>query len=100
MAKPALTILATAALSLAAVACGPAPASATTFTVLHTFTNGSDGGNPIDGVTIDKAGNLYGTAASGGSGYGTAFKLKNVHGVYTFATLYAFTSGSDGAAPG
>ncbi len=33
-----------------------------TFQVLHTFTNGADGGGPEVGLTIDRAGNLYGTA--------------------------------------
>ena len=31
--------------------------------VLHTFTSGSDGGNP-DSVVLDGAGNLYCTAAT------------------------------------
>src|SRR5450759_5268235 len=41
---------------------------AQTFTLLHTFTGGPDGGSPIAGLTEDSAGNLYGTAAGGGSG--------------------------------
>lgn len=32
---------------------------------LHDF-GGSDGGNPAGGVTVDQAGNLYGTASAGG----------------------------------
>jgi len=45
-------------------------------TVLHTFTGGSDGGYPYAGVILDSAGNLYGTASSGGSTrLGVAFKL-------------------------
>lgn len=44
-------------------------------TVLHDFTGGTDGASPVGGLTIDLAGNLYGTAANGGdlndcSGYG------------------------------
>ena len=31
-----------------------------TFTVIHNFTNGWDGGNPYSGLTIDATGNLYG----------------------------------------
>lgn len=38
-----------------------------TFTDLHDFTNGNDGGNPIGGVTLDANGNLYGTTSGGGS---------------------------------
>jgi uncharacterized repeat protein (TIGR03803 family) len=38
-----------------------------TYTSLHDFTGGSDGGWPYGGVIRDAAGNLYGTAALGGS---------------------------------
>jgi uncharacterized repeat protein (TIGR03803 family) len=44
----------------------------------------------------DKDGNLYGTTASGGTGYGTVFKLAPDE---TLTTLYTFTDGSDGGAP-
>jgi uncharacterized repeat protein (TIGR03803 family) len=47
-----------------------------TETVLYSFTGGADGANPYAGLIRDKAGNLYGTTSSGGSGYGTVFKLK------------------------
>jgi len=36
-------------------------------TVLHSFTNGGDGGQPVGGVIADKKGNLYGLTAYGGS---------------------------------
>lgn len=39
-----------------------------TYTSLHDFTGGSDGGYPIGNVTFDASGNLYGTASSGGTG--------------------------------
>jgi uncharacterized repeat protein (TIGR03803 family) len=46
--------------------------------VLHAFTGGSDGGNP-DSVVLDGAGNLYGTATTGGrcrdQGCGVVFKI-------------------------
>ncbi len=52
------------------------PAQAQTFTVLHEFTGGEDGGNPLGGVILDSSGNLYGTTLVGGAfGYGTLFKL-------------------------
>lgn len=38
------------------------------YTDLHDFTNGSDGGNPIGSVSLDASGNLYGTASQGGIG--------------------------------
>jgi hypothetical protein len=51
-------------------------------TVLHRFTGGHDGSLPITGLTMDSAGNLYGTVPAGGNttcnpptGCGTVFKL-------------------------
>jgi uncharacterized repeat protein (TIGR03803 family) len=38
-----------------------------TYTDLHDFTGGSDGRNPLGGVTLDSNGNLYGTASGGGT---------------------------------
>lgn len=44
--------------------------------VIHSFTGGSDGSNPIGGLIMDGAGNLYGTAASGGpADSGTVFEI-------------------------
>src|SRR5258708_12719043 len=43
-----------------------------TFTVLYSFTGGSDGANPRAGLIADAAGNLYGTTIYGGApGNGT-----------------------------
>ena len=73
-------------------------------TVLHSFSGGADGGQPLAGLTMDSVGNLYGTAAGGGDtscsyytfvGCGVVFKI-DASG--TFTVLYTF-SGSDGAAP-
>ncbi len=45
-------------------------------TVLHGFTGGTDGGYPYAGVIVDSAGNLYGTASSGGTANaGVVFKV-------------------------
>ncbi len=45
-------------------------------TILHSFTGGTDGSNPIGGLIMDSAGNLYGTAASGGpNASGTVFEI-------------------------
>jgi hypothetical protein len=41
-------------------------AHAHTYTVLHTFTGGIDGGTPYAGLTWDGRSNFYGTAAVGG----------------------------------
>ena len=45
-------------------------------TVLYQFTDGVDGGLPLAGVIRDSAGNLFGTASSGGAkGWGVVFKV-------------------------
>jgi len=77
---------------------------AQTFTVLHQFTGGADGANPRAGLTMDAAGNLYGTTYYGGngngvSGAGTVFELTRRHSGWTFNPLYKFGGGSDGANP-
>jgi uncharacterized repeat protein (TIGR03803 family) len=72
-------------------------AQAQTFSVLHSFSGGSDGGNPLAGFTIDATGNLYGTTNAGGaSGVGTVFKITG-DGVET--VLHNFSGGADGANP-
>ena len=78
-------------------------AQAQTFRALYSFTGGSDGGNPNAGVIRDLAGNLYGTAASGGDpncngGYscGVVFEV-NTAGTET--VLHIFSDDPDGADP-
>jgi uncharacterized repeat protein (TIGR03803 family) len=70
-------------------------------TVLHTFTGGTDGGYPFAGLVRDAAGNLYGTAPSGGNpacedGCGVVYKVDTT-GQET--VLYSFTGEPDGLAP-
>src|SRR6266480_619247 len=70
-------------------------------TVLYSFTSGADGGEPYKGVTVDREGNLYGTAVTGGSGSceggcGVAYKLTNSGGAWTQTVIHAFTGGADG----
>jgi len=66
-------------------------------TILHSF-NGYDGQFPESGVILDAAGNLFGTAETGGgSGYGTVFKVDAVTGEET--VLHAFSGGADGIGP-
>lgn len=76
-------------------------AQAQTFTVLHNFTGGADGSNPMAGLTEDAAGNLYGTTTFGGYHYGpggTVFRLVRYSSSWLVEVLYAF-HGSDGAQP-
>ena len=74
-------------------------AQAQTYTVLHSFTNSTDGANPTAGVTIDRAGNLYGTTSHGGIGHGTVYKLQRRGSSWTLNPLYSFAGGADGASP-
>jgi len=76
------------------------PAHAQTFTVLHSFT-GADGAGPQAHLTLDNAGNIYGTASTGGNNDGgTAFKLSKKNGSWIFAVLYNFYQNpADAAAP-
>jgi uncharacterized repeat protein (TIGR03803 family) len=74
-------------------------------TVLYSFTGGADGGEPYKGVSLDREGNLYGTAVTGGSGSceggcGVAYKLTNSGGTWTQTVIHAFTGGDDGSGPG
>ena len=67
-----------AAFVVAALLFLSAAAQAQTYTVLHTFYDGSDSGLPYGGLTLDRAGNLYGTAFWGcgnGTCSGLVYKL-------------------------
>jgi uncharacterized repeat protein (TIGR03803 family) len=88
--------LAVAIVFVLTVAASPA-AQAQTFRTIHTFTGKTDGGWPYAGVTIDKSGNLYGTAYEyGGKHFGAVYRMKPGG---TFNTLYTFTGGTDGGFP-
>ncbi len=72
-----------------------------TETVLYSFTGGTDGSEPVGGLTIDTSGNLYGTTESGGDQLvqcGTVFELAPAAGNWTFTALHTF-DGTDGCAP-
>ncbi len=75
-----------------------APARAQTFTVIHTF-QGADGANPRVGLTLDRAGNLYGTTITGGTeGLGTVFKMTRGGSGWVLTRIFEFNS-SDGYSP-
>jgi uncharacterized repeat protein (TIGR03803 family) len=76
------------------------PVQSQTYTVLHNFTGGQDGASPQAGVTMDRAGNLYGTTQSGGTaGFGVVFKLTRRNSAWVLNPLYSFRGGSDGQNP-
>ena len=76
-------------------------AEAQTFSVLHFFTGGADGSDPVAGVTVAGPGTLYGTTYAGGGedGLGGVFKLTQRGSGWTLDPLYEFSYGNDGFQP-
>ena len=66
--------------------------------VLYGFLKPSDGFEPITGVIFDKAGNLYGTTATGGTGYcyhgcGVVYELTPLsNGKWKYTVLHKFSN--------
>jgi uncharacterized protein YceK len=87
--------------------------SGTTYTesLLHSFTDGTDGSIPAGGVVLDSSGNVYGTTLQGGnnsglclnfgySGCGQVFELaKPTSGTSWTKTALLNFKGTDGATP-
>jgi len=76
--------------------------AASKYKVLYTFTDGVDGGELRGSLVFDHAGNLYGTALSGGAyGVGTVFQVAPKRdGRWTETVLYSFKNdGNDGNTP-
>jgi uncharacterized repeat protein (TIGR03803 family) len=71
--------------------------------ILHSFTdNGTDGTLPVDGLSFDSAGNLYGTTSFGGAyNFGTVFELtRSSGGGWKERVLHSFNNdGKDGNYP-
>jgi uncharacterized repeat protein (TIGR03803 family) len=74
-------------------------------TVLHSFTAGTEGQSPVEGLVRDAAGNLYGITYQGGkstcnngsgTGCGTVFELDHTG---KLTVLHNFMGGKDGAYP-
>ena len=79
-------------------------AQAQTYAVIHNFSGGGDGGNPHVGLTMDAAGNFYGTTYNGGNqtcsgGCGIVFRLARSGSSWVLNPIYSFAGGSDGAHP-
>ena len=76
--------------------------------VLYSFSGGEDGGTPLAGLAIDRAGRLYGTTYYGGyfsyycqGGCGTVFEVSppsSPSNHWDYAVIHEFV-GSDGALP-
>ncbi len=95
---------------VATLVLAPALQAAAHQKVLHRFTGGIDGAYP-NSLIVDNAGNIYGTASSGGdpncsngyqnSGCGVVFELlPSGDGKWQERVLHAFHGGTDGFQPG
>jgi len=84
----------------------PNPDGSWSESTLYTFTGGKDGWRPLAGLTIDGAGNLYGTTNQGGNlsycggeGCGVVFELTpRANGSWKQSVLHRFTD-KDGSGP-
>jgi uncharacterized repeat protein (TIGR03803 family) len=72
-------------------------------TILYSFAGNADGTEPLAGLVMDAAGNLYGSTSTGGdlscysgNGCGTLYKLDRMG---TETVLHAFAGTPDGAEP-
>lgn len=78
----------------------PTAGGAWTETILHNF-NARYGYYPYYSLTLDSAGNLYGTTLNGGPGFGTVFELSPTAGdTWRLQVIHNFaTNGIDGYYP-
>src|ERR1035438_8921410 len=73
-----------------------------TYTLLYSFTGGTDGSVPAGALYQGDDGNFYGTTSgnNGQNGSGTIFRFKPGTGTTgTLTTLYTFTGAADGGVP-
>jgi uncharacterized repeat protein (TIGR03803 family) len=79
----------------------PQPNGTWTPQIIYRFAGGTEGYLIYAGVILDAAGNLYGTAAAGGSnGFGAAYELSPGANGWTETVLHNFASGAgDGEYP-
>ncbi len=70
-----------------------------TYKLLYSF-SGSSGCGPFATLTMDAAGNLYGTTRCDGvNHFGSVFKLTNTGNGWIYHSLYDFTGRVDGGNP-
>lgn len=81
--------------SVASVTCAPAA----TETVLYSFNGGTDGNEPLGGLSFYQEGHLFGTTLGGGTyDWGTVFKMTETSNGWVLHTIHSFAH-SDGADP-
>jgi uncharacterized repeat protein (TIGR03803 family) len=84
------------ALFLLLVGFGAVPlSSAQTFTVLYSFTGGTDGAEPSGGLILDSVGDIYGTSEGTIAAKGSIFRLSTAG---KFTLLHNFGEGGAGGA--
>jgi uncharacterized repeat protein (TIGR03803 family) len=67
-----------------------------TETVLYSFAGGMDDANPLNGLIMDAAGNLYGRTYVSGGGNGTIFELSKSGNAWTKQVIYSSAPGFAG----
>jgi len=78
----------------------PGGSGAWTEIVVHSFTGGSDGSQPLSGIALDASGHLYGTASAGGlNGGGVAFSMGGGNLPGGASVLHSFGGATDGNQP-
>jgi uncharacterized repeat protein (TIGR03803 family) len=66
-----------------------------TYSVIYNF-DGADGWEPVAGVNVDSAGNLYGTTVAGGdSDFGVVYELSPSSGGWSYRVLHSFSGDYD-----
>ncbi len=86
---------------LALAIVSPIQAKAQTYNIIGNFGSNGTGVNPLY-VTLDAAGNVYGTTYYGGTsylGFGVVFKLTHHGSNWLQSVLYDFSGGNDGGNP-
>ncbi len=94
--SPIATVALVLALLFATTFAAVPALQAQTFSVIHAFSGTGDGGEPYSGLSMDRAGNFYGTTNIGGAGAGTVFRLKREGSGWVLATLYTFPNDGTG----
>ena len=67
---------------------------------IYNFTGAADGFEPVGGLIIDSAGNLYGTTVGGGTcSCGVVFEVSPLEGGWSYQVLHNFDPQTDGGWP-